>query len=175
MTQDRLLSMGRVVGVHGLKGALKVQSHAESPDFFVPGRTLILKMPGDKTGDNGNRTCVVQWVKPHGRVLLMALEDVLDRDTAQALVGFQFCIRRSELPPPEDEGVYYWADLIGLTVMDKDDEVLGHLTGVMPTGGNDVYVIEKDGSEILVPAIESVVLDVNLAAQTMRVDLPEGL
>lgn len=172
--QDRLLSIGTVVGVHGLKGALKVQSHAESPDFFAPGRELFLKMAGEKPEQTGGRTCIIEWAAPHQRGLLVGLEGVNDRTAAEVLAGAEFCIRRSELPPPE-EGAYYWTDLIGLTVIDAEDRPLGRLTAVLPTGSNDVYVVKNGGEEILVPALESVVVDVDLTAQTMRVDLPEGL
>ncbi len=158
------------MGVHGLKGGLKVKSHAESPDIFTPGRVLMLKRPGETS----ERSRVIAWAQPHQRVLLVGLEDVPDRISAELLVGDEFHIRRSELPAPEEDA-YYWADLIGLKVVDAEDVLLGRLTAILPTGSNDVYVVKKDGDEILVPALASVVLDIDLTAQTMRVDLPEGL
>jgi 16S rRNA processing protein RimM len=171
---DRLLSIGKVVGVHGLKGALKVASHAESPDAFAAGRTLILMGPGESGNNGGERSRAIEWVKPHQRGLLVGLEGVADRTAAESLVGAHFYIRRSELPPPE-EGAYYWADLIGLTVIDAEDHRLGRLTAILPTGSNDVYVVRDGGEEILVPALASVVIDIDLTSRTMRVDLPEGL
>ncbi len=149
-------------------------SHAESPDTFAAGRTLILRGPGANEEARRERSCTIEWVQPHQRGLLIGLEGVAGRTAAESLVGAQFYIRRSELPPPE-EGAYYWADLIGLTVVGAGDKRLGRLTAILPTGSNDVYVVGGDGEEILVPALESVVIDIDLTARTMRVDLPEGL
>lgn len=174
MKEDRLLSIGKITGVHGLKGGLKVRSHAESPDMFAPGRVLTLKKTDDPPDGAGGRSCTIRWVRPHQRGLLVGLEGIDDRSAAEALVGSRFYIRRSELPAPE-EGAYYWADLIGLAVYTTGDAFLGRLTAIFPTGSNDVYVVRNDGEEILVPALESVVVDIDLTAQTMRVDLPEGL
>ncbi len=174
MEPDRLLSIGKVVGVHGLKGALKVTSHAESADTFAAGRTLVLMGPAESGYNGEGRSCTIEWMQPHQRGIRVGLEGVADRTAAESLVGAQFFIRRSELPPPE-EGAYYWADLIGLTVVDAGDNRLGRLTAILPTGSNDVYVVQGDGEEILVPALASVVIDIDLLAQTMRVDLPEGL
>ncbi len=174
MKEDRLLSIGKITGVHGLKGGLKVRSHAESPDIFAPGRVLTLKETDEPPDGGDGRPCTIEWVKPHQRGLLVGLDGIDDRSAAEALVGSHFYIRRSELPSPE-EGAYYWADLIGLAVYTTGESFLGRVTAIFPTGSNDVYVVRNNGDEILVPALESVVVDIDLTAQTMRVDLPEGL
>jgi 16S rRNA processing protein RimM len=87
-------------------------------------------------------------------------------------------IAKSQLPELE-AGTYYWSDLIGLSVFSKDDVYIGCLTAILPTGSNDVYVVENTGPggrhEILIPALQSVVLDIDLEKRVMHVDLPEGL
>jgi len=78
-----------------------------------------------------------------------------------------------------EEGVYYWSDLIGLSVFTVDDTYIGRVTSIIQTGSNDVYVVTNDDGEkpadILIPALEWVVLDIRLDQKIMRVDLPEGL
>jgi 16S rRNA processing protein RimM len=108
----------------------------------------------------------------------MAFKEVGDRNAAEALVGASLFIERGLLPDLEED-TYYWFELIGLSVVDAQGEPLGVVEAVLPTGSNDVYVV-KDHSrhpagERLIPALASVVLEVDLANGVMRVELPEGL
>ena len=77
--------------------------------------------------------------------------------------------------PDLEEGDYYWFDLIGLDVFGIDQKYLGRLESIIQTGSNDVYVVKKDDTEILIPALESVVQKIDLKNRRMQVDLPEGL
>jgi 16S rRNA processing protein RimM len=165
--------MGKVVGVHGIKGNLKIRSYAESPDFFYNGQPLILK-----NTDEPCRTVRIKRVQHHGRGLLMLLEGIGTRDQARVVVGANLMVERAQLPELE-VGVYYWADLIGLTVYGKDSACLGVIADIMTTGGNDVYVVKPQndtaGRERLIPAIETVVTEIDVKRGIMIVDLPEGL
>jgi len=73
------------------------------------------------------------------------------------------------------EGEYYWREIIGLKVVTEDDQVLGRIESVFPTGSNDVYVCRGGEREILLPAIGEVVRKVDTAGRIMVVRLPEGL
>jgi 16S rRNA processing protein RimM len=166
---DGFIAIGKIVGVHGLKGTLRVYSYAESPDIFQPDIRILLR------NDAGLEKCYpVSWIKPHTRGLLLALEGIDNRDRAASLVGFSLFIEKATLPELE-EGAYYWSDIIGLAVYDTQDTYLGRVTSVLPTGSNDVYVVKNNDDEILVPALESVVADIDIASGRMRVELPEGL
>lgn len=171
--RDDLIRVGRVVGVHGLRGSLKVSSHAESLALYEAGAGILVALP-----DGSVRTMIVERVQPHGRGLLMNLETVTDRGQAEILVRSELFAEKSRLPALEED-TYYWFDLLGLRVYDTTGALLGRLEGVIPTGSNDVYVVKdkRDGSamEILIPAIGDVVLDIDLASRTMIVDPPEGL
>jgi 16S rRNA processing protein RimM len=106
---------------------------------------------------------------------LLQIENIDDRRAAEAFAGKEIWIKKSDLPTTE-EGTYYWFDLIGLTVITTAGEILGKLDNILATGSNDVYVVRNaEGREILVPALETVVLEVDVAQKQMRVDLPEGL
>jgi 16S rRNA processing protein RimM len=166
---DGYIVIGKVVGVHGLKGTLRVYSYAESPSIFQPDTLILLR------NDNGmEKRCSVAWAKPHTRGMLLALDGIDNRDGAEPLVGYSLFIEKALLPELEDD-TYYWSDLIGLAVYDGQDTYLGRVASILPTGSNDVYVVRNNDDEVLVPALESVVLDIDLAEGRMTVELPEGL
>ena len=110
----------------------------------------------------------------HRNTYRIAFEGIDDRESAYALMDADLYIERSELPDLE-EGAWYRRDLIGLDVFGVDGAYIGRIESIFGTGSNDVLVVEKEGAETLVPAIKSVVVDVDLAAGRMTVDLPEGL
>jgi len=161
--------MGEIVGVHGLRGALKIRSYADSPMLFEAGLTFYLASP-----DGHVQSRCVDWAKPHGKGVLMAIAGVADRETAETLIGSRILVDRSLLPDLE-EGTYYWFELIGLSVYTPRGRYLGKVETIMPTGSNDVYVVRDGEAEILVPALTSVVQAIDIDQRRMEVDLPEGL
>jgi 16S rRNA processing protein RimM len=141
--------IGKIVGVHGIKGTNKFNSYADSLSVFNPGRSILIR-------DNQNR------------------EGVDARVQAEALIGAELFIPKTELPEL-DEDTYYWFELIGIEVYTTADNYLGRVDSIIPTGSNDVYVVKDKKKEVLIPAIESVVVDIDIEHKIMRVDLPEGL
>ena len=97
---------------------------------------------------------------------------------AEELVGARVYIKKSELPELDDE-THYWFELIGLAVYTTGGEFLGRLDHIIETGSNDVYVVKsrqgRQAKEILVPALKSVVKNIDLGGRRMEVELPEGL
>jgi 16S rRNA processing protein RimM len=172
MPANDFLLIGKIIGAHGIKGVLKVFSYAESPGIFQPGDSIFLQE------GKGASAHTIQWVQPHRQVLRMALVGIEDRDQAEKRIGAKLFIEKAILPEPET-GVYYWFDLIGLTVKQINGQTLGRLASIFPTGSNDVYVVKNSSDpgngELLIPAIESVIVRVDMPAGIMWVDLPEGL
>jgi 16S rRNA processing protein RimM len=169
MQGDALIPIGKIVGTHGIKGFLKVSSYAESADSFSPGRQLVLRRKGTP-----DVTFRIKSARPHKHGILLALEGIASVDAAKAWVGYDLCIDKATLPEPE-EGAYYWHQVIGLGVFTVDDRYLGRVTEIFPTGSNDVYVVRDGEKEVLIPAIDSVVVDIDPTHGVLRVDLPEGL
>ena len=161
--------IGKIVGVHGMKGTNKFRSYAESLSVFNPGRSLLIR-------DSRSRQTSIEinWVKPHTKTPLISFKGVIDSDQAEALIGAELFIPETELPEL-DEDTYYWFELIGLEVYTTEEEYLGRIASIMPTGSDDVYVVRDKRKEVLIPALESVVVEINLEHKRMRVDLPEGL
>lgn len=167
---DHLL-IGKIVGTHGVKGALKITVYVESMDVFKPGTSIRARASGTI-----EKTYKIASAHPHKRILLVSFKEITDLDMAKELVGSNLFTEKTLLPELE-EGTYYWVDLIGLSVFSADGGYIGRIESIMPTGSNDVYVVKNSdrGSETLIPALESVVLKVDIRQKTMLVDLPEGL
>jgi 16S rRNA processing protein RimM len=169
-----VIPVGKIVGAHGLNGTSKVYSYAEATDYYEAGnRVNLADRAGNRTG------YVIKWFKPHAKLILLALEGVTSRDQAEQLIGSEILVEKYRFPKLEN-GAYYWFELIGLTVSTTGGRYLGRLESIIPTGSNDVYVVRnpaetEGGNEVLIPALESVVVEIDLDEKIMRVELPEGL
>ncbi len=161
------------MGAHGIGGNVKVHSFSESLALYETGARIETGLP-----DGSTRSMTVVWARPHGKGLLMNLESVTDRDQAEKLVGAELFADKAMLPSLEED-TYYWFDLVGLKVVDTAGALLGSLDSIIPTVGNDIYVVKgtQGGQprELLIPAIGDVVLSIDLEGGTMVVDPPEGL
>jgi 16S rRNA processing protein RimM len=171
--KNGFVPVGKIVGAHGLKGNIKVYSYTESLSVFNSGSLILLINP-----QGFEKSYKIKWVKPHGNLILLSLKGVENRNSVETLMGSVFFIERINLPELED-GSYYWVDIIGISVFTAHDEYIGLVESIIPTGSNDVFVVRNPNkahdNETLIPAIESVILKIDLKRKTMRVDLPEGL
>jgi 16S rRNA processing protein RimM len=168
MDEDYIL-IGKVVGAHGVRGLLKVLPYTESPARFKALNAVWLK---DKAG--GLQELRLESAGVKGRTVLLGLPGVDSRTKAESFINSEvYCPRKwlGELPADE----YYWHQIIGLTVQLEDGSVLGKIKTIFPTGSNDVYVVENGSKEYLIPAIEDVVVNIDLANKIMTIRLLEGL
>ena len=173
MEKNPFLLIGKIVGVHGLKGNIKVVSFAESATIFKPGNRLLVRNTGTR-----EKMYEIRWAKPQSRNVLLALDGVDRRSLSEMLIGSELFVEKRMIPEPE-QGAFFWSDIIGLDVYTTEEEYLGRVESIIETGSNDVYVVKdsdrEQNHEILVPALESVVVAIDLNRKMMRVDLPEGL
>jgi 16S rRNA processing protein RimM len=161
--------LGRVVGVHGLKGMVRVGIKGRSADFdpetFLALGEILLE---------GEPFQVDKAVRGRGHILLR-LRGVDSRPQAEALVGREVqgeARRFPELPP----GEYYWFQILGLPVIHaQDGALLGRLEEIWPTGAHDVYVVRQGEREVLLPAVEGVIQEIDLKPGLLKVLPPEGL
>ena len=155
--------LGRIVGLFGVRGWVKVHSYTEPRDAVLDYRDWLLCRDGNW------ETVELADGRRHGKGVIARLQGVEDRETAAEMLGSEIGVERDALPEPE-EGHYYWADLEGLTVVDKDGKGLGKVAYLMATGANDVLVVDGP-AERLIPFVPgAVILDVDLAAGVIRVD-----
>jgi 16S rRNA processing protein RimM len=168
VSQTDFLAIGQITGPHGIYGELKVAALTDYPERFRPGAKLFL-------GDIGSAVPIeILSVRPHKGRFLVTLDNVSDRNAAEAVRGKFLLIPEADaMPLAEHEN--YVHDLVGLAVETTEGEVLGQLAEVLFTGANDVYVVRGNAGEILVPALSSVIHQIDLAGGKMLVSLPEGL
>jgi 16S rRNA processing protein RimM len=103
----------------------------------------------------------LEWVKSHPRGVLLKIEGLNNPADVRPLIGSEVGVPRSSLPDL-NEGEYYWVDLIGLEAIKESGYRLGKVKAIFETKAHDVLVVESEGEEVLIPAIESVVADVDI-------------
>lgn len=165
-SEPRYLVVGRIVAPWGVRGEVKVAIETDFPERFKRLRRVYL---GEKA-----TSCVLEGSRLHKRHVLLKLGGCDDRDAAEKLRGQLVQIPVEEaMPLGEDE--YYIYKIVGLDVWTTEGEHLGRVSEVLFTAANDVYVVQGEKGEILIPAVEDVVLEVDLAGGRLTVELIEGL
>ena len=162
--EQRFVTLGRISGVHGVQGWVRVHSDTS------PRENIVDYSPWHLVREGRRELRKVNAGRRQGKAVVAKLEGCNDRDAAEELVGALISIPRSALPDTTVPGEYYWADLVGLRVETVDGVELGRIEQLFETGSNDVIVVQGD-KERLVPYIwEQVVREVDLEAGVMRVD-----
>lgn len=159
-----MVIMGRVAAAYGVRGWIKVQPFTEYLDSLLDYPTWWL---GPEHGPW--REVEVARCDVHGKTLVAQLSDCPDRTAAEKLKGLMLAVPRSSMPE-EDEDEYYWADLIGLAVVNEAGASLGTVAKLLETGANDVLCVEGASGEILIPFVKAVIRQVDLANRLIRVD-----
>lgn len=166
MPQKPYLEAGQIVGTHGVRGEVRVQPWCDSPEQFATFKRLYWDEAGEKP--------VKVKARPHKNIALAVLDGITTVEQAAVLRGRMLYVSRKDLHLPK--GHWLVQDLIGLTVVDADDgTVYGKLTDVSQTGANAVYHMQTDKGEVLIPAIPSVVIEIDLKAEVLRLRPMEGL
>lgn len=171
MMQDSHLLVGKIIGVHGIRGNLKLYPYVDSLSIFKSGHRVVLREPNGR-----EESYAVKGGQPYKNIVRLFLSGIDNRNTAENLIGSEVWMDKSILPGLEPDE-YYWSDIIGLDVFQTDDFYLGKVASILPTGSNDVYVVRHpdSGQEILIPALQTVVMEMDIKKNRMVVDLPEGL
>ena len=166
MAGPRYLVIGRVAKPWGIQGEVKVEVITDFPGRFSLLRKVYLGPEAAPFALEGFRL--------HKGAALLKLEGCHDRTTVEKLRGQLVQIPIEEAMPLEQDE-YYEYQIVGLAVWTAGGKYLGTVDEVISTGSNDVYVVRGEGREVLIPAIEDVVLEINLAQGRLVVELMEGL
>ncbi len=156
--------MGRVLSTRGVRGELKVEPLTDFPERFAPGQAIWVA--GERREVEGGRQ--------RGRQVLLKLAGVDSAEQAAAL-------RDELLEVPEEEltalgeGRYYRFQLLGMAACDTAGEPLGTVVDILSTGANDVYVVRGPRGELLLPAIDEVIKEIDTEGGRMVVELMEGM
>ncbi|MBY0367068.1 MAG: ribosome maturation factor RimM [Roseateles sp.] len=171
---DDLVPVGRILDAWGIKGGLKVQAYSADADALFSAKRWYLKSTGPKPGQ---LQLAVRSVREQGEGIVATADGVDDRNAAEVLRGYEIHVPRSDFPRTPD-GEYYWVDLIGLDVVNREGQALGRVIGLIDTGPHAVLRIlppgvdepAKPDQERLIPFVSAFIDDVSLETRRITVD-----
>ena len=168
------VEVGRIADAWGIKGWFKVLSHSADPQaLFSSKRWFILPSEKGAKTFSGVLKLAIREAKTHSDTVVATAQDVDDRTAAEALKGARIFVSRASFPTAEKDE-YYWVDLIGLAVVNREGVVLGEVRELLSTGAQTVLVMDflQDGKpqERLIPFVAAYVDDVDLPKRVITVD-----
>lgn len=164
----RTVLVGRVRRAHGIRGEVMVDRYGDAPGILDPGSELTLRR------QDATFTMTVEKVRVTPKGWIVAFRDLGDRNEAEALAGAELSVDQDRLPPL-DEGTYYQFDLIGLEVVTTEGVRWGTVAEIWEPGAHDLLVVRGEKGEILIPAVEPFIREVDLKGRRIVVDMPVGL
>lgn len=168
MSDQDLIAVGHVVTTHGLHGELRVQLFNPDSLALQPGGDITLRT------ERATSRHRIRSLRPHKHVLLIIFEGCASIEAAQALVGAEVCIAKSELPPTGPDEIYHF-ELVGMRVVTTGGEELGTVAEVMAPGSNDICVVRDGHREYLIPMIADVVKELDREGRRLVIEPLPGL
>lgn len=164
-----MIVLGRLAAPYGVQGWLKVHAFGDDPVAWAA-------MPQWWLGSNADSLDAADWkpyalrgCREYGKGVVVAFRDVPDRNGAEALEGLYIAAPREALPQPgKDE--FYWGDLIGLSVVNSHEVVLGQVDSLIETGAHSVLCVKEGKTERLIPFVEAFVKTVDVPARRITVE-----
>ena len=166
---EELIPVGKIIGPHGIKGQMKLRSYSGNADSLSSASSVTLKSPSGTL-----REFTINCFKANSGKFIIGLQDVDNINLVQPFVGNEVCLKRGQLPGLEADE-YYWSDLIGLQVFTDDGTLLGTIADIFETGSSDIYVVQGEGREYLIPAIADVIKTVDPAGGRIVITPLDGL
>ena len=160
---QRLIPVGRISGVYGVRGWVRIFSWTRPRDNIVSYQPWYLKQ-----GDSWTEVRLAEG-RGHGKGVVARLEGCTDREAAHKLIGAEIAVSREQMPDTGPDE-YYWHDLQGLQVINLQDELLGRVDHLLETGANDVLVVSGERERLIPFVTGQTVQDVDLDAGVIRVD-----
>lgn len=159
-----MLCVGEIVNSHGIRGELKVVPLVDDISKFLDFKSVTID----------NKNYEVQNIRIHKNMVLVKLVGLDDKTNADRLRGKFLEMNRNDLDDLE-EGRYYICDIIGLTLIDNTIGEIGKVSDVISTGSNDVYVTKYNDKEICIPALESIIDEININDGYIKINMPKGI
>ena len=166
--QNQMLPLGKVVKAQGLRGDIKVAVYSGNPSEFTSLKTVFLGEPSE------GRSYSLVKTRDQGKFAILTLSEITDRNTAEAHVGQEVAVARSQMPAlSADE--FYWHEIVGLKVVTDQGKELGTVTSLIATGGHDVMVVADQGQEYLIPLVQEIVVRQDKESGILVISPMEGL
>lgn len=175
MSSENTLNVGRLVGTHGIRGEVRVLADTDFPEHrFASGKQLILKHPDHPEPV----TLTVEKSRPHKSAWLIKFKEWDNINEAEPFKGGRLVVPKDDLAPlDEEEGEFYFHQIIGCQVETTDGKTVGTVKEILQLPANDVWVVrpKQKGADILVPYIEEIVKEVDVDNRRILIEWMEGL
>lgn len=163
--EPEYILIGKLQRSHGVTGEIVFGVQTDFPERVTTGKTVFL--------GNKHQPIKITGMRPFHNNLLLMFEGIKNREEAALLTNQEVFVQTKDLPELAG-GLYYHHQLIGQSAVLEDGKSIGKIREIIITGANDVYVVEDpEGHEILLPAVDSVILDIDLKNKTVKVKPPE--
>jgi 16S rRNA processing protein RimM len=166
--RPEMVALGTIVNTHGIRGELKVRPYNPDTEALGPGVAVVLRR------GEARRPSEVRSARRHKNCVLVVLDGVDTMNAAEALVGYEVEIPAGDLPDP-GEGEAYHFQLIGLTAVTTAGEEIGIVEEIFSTAASDICVVRRGGREFLIPYVDEIVREVDLAGRRLVVEPIPGL
>jgi 16S rRNA processing protein RimM len=167
--ENKFFPIGKVVKPHGIKGKMKVDYFGEDLHRFSSYHKIFIK------GQKGKpEPFEVLEATPQPPRLILRLKGIEKIEETDPLIGKEILVKKEAFPKLEEKE-YYWTDILGIKVETEEGKGIGKVKEIFPTGAHDVYIVEGKRGEILLPATEEVIHDIDLKRRVMKVIRMEGL
>lgn len=165
MQNDKTINIGKVIGLHGVKGWLKILSFSSPPENIFNYKSLII------SNKYINQIFHIEDSRKQGKKILIKLDNIDDRTSAESLKDSDIYIQRSDLPQLSED-TYYWEDLLGFNVFNQNNIKIGNVDSFIETGSNDVLIVKTaKNKNILIPFIMNKSIKVvNIESHCITVD-----
>lgn len=169
---DSLLSVGKIVNTHGIRGELKILLNTDFPEIrFAPNRKVMMIQP--QTGEK--ITLEVETSRPNKQMYVVKFKEFGNINEVEKYKGWEIKVSKDQsVELPDNE--YYFHEIIGCRVVSDEGQELGVVEEILRPGANDVWVVATPSrKQLLLPVIDDVVLDVDVKEKLIKVHLLEGL
>jgi 16S rRNA processing protein RimM len=166
---DDAVEVGRIVDAWGIKGGIKVLPFSSDPQALFSSRRWFLKPPEGWRGTALPPLLKVTDAREQGDVVVATAQEIVDRNAAEALKGARVFVSRASFPTAASNE-FYWVDLIGLAVVNREGDALGAVADLIDTGAHSVLRVQDGETERLIPFVAAYIDDVNLAEKKITVD-----
>lgn len=175
---DDAVEVGRVLGAWGVKGWVKLLPFSADPETLLSARRWFVR-PAERGARvfDGDLQVQIAHVRVHADTLVAQIDAIADRDLAEALKGARIFVLREDFPALDNEDEFYWVDLLGLQVINREGVRLGVVKELISNGPQSVLVVQDDATESgekatqrLIPFVDAYIDKVDRAAQSIHVD-----
>ena len=166
---ETFVSIGRIVRPHGIRGEVKVTPLTDWPERIKEYGSLYMER-----GEGGGKWVEIEKGRVQGNQVILKISRIDDKKVAESLRGAELKIQGDKIIPPP-EGSYYIFDLIGLEVTTTEGKRIGSVVDILRMPAQDVYVVDANGREVLIPAVKAFIKRVDIQGGEIVIRVVEGL